>query len=148
MARKFSSTSIAWVLAVIVPMVAIWVTVSNRAATPAGVAVPGHPQRSPSGRYELIAIECGRREWCFHIQPTRAEDSAEEFTIPDRYRPFHRLYAVWGTDDTVWIYSSDIGTYLWRQTELTTWTKTAWVDTDEQLPERIRGLVPHPVRGD
>jgi len=101
------------------------------------IALPGSPATSPSGAYRLIVIDDTDAEG-YPIQGFRVEDANGRGVLaPDeRWSTRHRLYMLWGDEDSVWVYSSDVGTSIWIRSD-NTWRSIDYASHRDQRPPRF-----------
>ncbi|WP_127588727.1 hypothetical protein [Paenibacillus koleovorans] len=109
------------------------------------LATPGNPVVSKSGKYQLIVEESkedGVAKQSFIIKNISNEtiySSIEKFRIRDT------LYFLWDEEDRVWVYSGDVGTYIWTQINERSWNKQSFSEMKGVLnpPEQLKKLKPH-----
>lgn len=99
---------------------------------------------SPSGAYMLEMITeniDGIHSFSFCIKETNR--STVVFESEDYYRARDTYYLLWGEDDTVWVYSGDLGTFYWEKHD-NEWSKKSYYDNREivNVPEALKELVP------
>ena len=92
------------------------------------LARPGHPVASPSGRFILETVPTrsgGVRSEYFVI---RRREGTVEFESRDLFAMRHTTFFLWdGRRDWVWVYSGDLGTFIWkRQGATSRWVKRHW----------------------
>ena len=92
------------------------------------LARPGHRVRSPSGRFWLETIASrsgGARSEYFVI---RRRDGRIEFESRVHFAMRHTTFFLWDDRrDWVWVYSGDLGTFIWKRREPTSrWVKRHW----------------------
>lgn len=65
------------------------------------------------------------------------------FESEDDYRVRDTYYLLWGEDDTVWVYSGDLGTFYWEK-HGHEWVKKSYYENREtvNVPEALRELEP------
>ncbi len=98
---------------------------------------------SPSGLYVLEMI-VGKVDdvssFSFCIKDVK--DSSEVFVSNDYYRLRDTTYLLWGEDDTVWVYSGDLGTFYWEK-ESDSWQKKTYADNiGKEVPQALEELRP------
>lgn len=106
-----------------------------------GLATPDHPAASPSGKFRLEVREETlekTRHWRFTI--TGGE---KPFTPDEAYRTRDALFILWDEHDRVWVYSGDVGTFIWEQAGDRAWQKHAYADRpDTPVPALLQQLRP------
>lgn len=110
---------------------------------PSYLATPLQSPLSPSGAYSLNVVQ-GRDNadyWSFEIRRTATEKV--EFACGDRFYIRHTTYILWGEDDRVWVYSGDIGTYVWSK-QNGVWEKSIYIygAPHPAIPNGLKTLKP------
>ena len=105
------------------------------------LAVPGKLQNSPSGKFilkiEEVIVE-KIKYWKFCILDSikqQVYNSEELFDIR------HNTYFLWDSSDNVWIYSGDVGTFVWEQNNLN-WYKRHYLEIDKLPPKFLVNKYP------
>jgi len=104
---------------------------------------------SPSGQYKLqikTTEEDGIKFNFFVI--AKMEISEDKYNVVfesnDKFRVRDRLYFLWGNDDSVWVYSGDLGTFYWTKASNDTWIKHSYSDNkDVPVPDLLKQLKPN-----
>lgn len=101
------------------------------------IALPGSPSTSPSGTYRLSVFDDADADG-HPMQGFRIEDASGRVVLaPDeRWSTRHRLYMLWGDDDSVWVYSSDVGTSIWIRSG-SAWQASDYASHRDQRPPRF-----------
>lgn len=103
---------------------------------------------SDTGNYELKVFEVvieGTKHNKFTISKLTNDALESEllFTSIDAFRTSDNLYFMWDSEDRVWVYSGDVGTYFWEHTGDNEWKKFAYVDNRNiPVPELLKKLKP------
>ncbi len=103
-----------------------------------------HNVLSPSGKFSLeMAISQSDNVKGFSFIVRGASSTIEIFRSDDFFRLRDTNYLFWGDNDTIWVYSSDLGTFYWENTA-DTWTKKTYSENGERVivPEILRKLKP------
>jgi hypothetical protein len=111
---------------------------------PSYLATPTSSPLSPSGAFRLTVKE-GRDDasfWTFEIR--RVATSDLEFASNDRFYTRHTTHILWGKSDEVWVYSGDVGTFVWRKQADGHWEKNPYVygTAAESVPDGLKILKP------
>ena len=111
---------------------------------PSYLATPTSSPRSPSGAYQLT-VKKGHDDanfWSFEIR--RVATSDPEFASSDRFYTRHTTYILWGESDEVWVYSGDVGTFIWRRQPDGRWEKNLHIygAATESVPDGLKILKP------
>ncbi len=101
------------------------------------LATPGHDVPSPSGERTLHVVEADDG-WSFEIA---GDDGVVDYVADRTFSPRFRLYMLWDDDDRVWVYSSDVGTYVWERDD-GSWTARPWRGSGLTAPAYLRQAVP------
>lgn len=99
---------------------------------------------SPSGVYMLEMITKNIDDIpLFSFCIREANRSVLVFESEDDYRVRDTYYLLWGEDDTVWVYSGDLGTFYWEK-HGHEWVKKSYYENREtvNVPEALRELEP------
>ncbi len=96
----------------------------------------GHPTWSPSGEYQL------------HVDPDEQGSSAyfsltnrqgeQVFRTTDQFDLRHNTYILWDRDNQVWVYSGDLGLFIWRNEPESGWTRRAYEKGQDLLPPYLQ----------
>lgn len=103
-------------------------------ATPA--ADIGRPSWSPSGEYQLI-VGADTPGSTAHFYLTNRQ-GVRVFTAADRFDLRHNTYFFWDKDDQVWVYSGDLGLFIWRNDPKSGWTRRAYEKGRDALPSYLQ----------
>ncbi len=92
---------------------------------------------SPSGQYLLHnLIDNNEKQLSFYISNVITKETI--FTANDYFDYRHTTYIMWGdTLDEVWIYSGDVGTFVWRLDTLGRWEKQPLNKSIDMVPKYI-----------
>lgn len=105
------------------------------------LAIPGHFQISPSKKFILKIVEVTVEEILyrkFNILNTKEQmvfESEELFDIR------HNTWFLWDSSDNVWVYSGDVGTYIWEEKD-SKWVKTHYLKSNSQPPDFLVNKYP------
>lgn len=108
-------------------------------------ALPRSPAASPSGKYFLVVLQAHDDQFQvrqFEIlkkMPYRPDPVV--FFSTQRFRTFETLIFMWGDNDSVWVYSGDVGVYRWVHVGNDKWKKKDYHAGDPGAPETIRKLI-------
>jgi hypothetical protein len=99
---------------------------------------------SPSKEFILkmsVSEEEGVRG--FHVVVSSSKDDEELFKSEEFYRSRDTNYLLWGDNDTIWLYSGDVGVFYWVKTEHT-WEKKSYAENKNsiEVPELLKQLRP------
>jgi len=107
------------------------------------LAQPGNKVLSPSSKYLLNVSEIkdGNDSWTFSIEEAASETLI--FHASEKFRIRDTLYILWDDYDQVWVYSGDVGTFIWSNEE-NNWIKRAYADdvTGTNPPALLKELRP------
>lgn len=89
----------------------------------------------------MVVVEETRQDLPVH--GLRVEDASGRVVLdpPDRWDPRHRLLMVWDNADRVWVYSADVGTYIWSRSA-SGWSKRPYANSGLTAPEALQSAVP------
>ncbi len=92
---------------------------------------------SPSGQYLLHnKIDKAENQLSFYISNAFTKDII--FTANDYFDYHHTTYIMWGdTLDEIWVYSGDMGTFVWRLDTLGQWEKQPLNKATDIVPKYI-----------
>lgn len=113
-----------------------------------GLAFPGIPQISPSENYQLQVVKefnGSENYYRFDIIKTRQDGLDPEivYRSKDTFRTRDTTYFTWDdTDDKVWVYSGDIGTFYWSKISDTAWEKHIYTEKIIPVPKIFKKLRP------
>ena len=99
---------------------------------------------SPSGIYILeIVTDNVDNAMSFSFCIKNKTDEIVIYECSDYYRLRDVTYLLWGENDTVWVYSGDLGTFFWEQ-DNDSWIKKTYVDNRENIvvPQALKELKP------
>jgi hypothetical protein len=117
---------------------------NRKAPVPSYLATPTSSPVSPSGAYKLTIQEGvdDARFWSFEIR--RSSTSDLEFASNDRFYTRHTTHILWGKSDEVWVYSGDVGTFVWHRQPDGRWEKNTFFygAAVESVPEGLKKLKP------
>lgn len=114
---------------------------------PEQVATQDKPAVSPSGDYVLavVAVEQnGFEAQSFQIQNP---DRTVLYACPDQFPSRDLTYFLWDSEDRVWVYSGDLGTFFWERVgQPGQWEKSVYAQSDVSAPPFLRQVRPrwHP----
>jgi len=99
---------------------------------------------SPSGEYSLemaITIQNNVRGFNFIVKKSSVNEIV--FESNEFFRLRDETYLFWGDDNTIWVYSGDVGTLYWEKSS-GLWTKKIYADNKEKVkvPELLKRLKP------
>lgn len=110
-----------------------------------GLAKPNNPVKSTSGKYELKIVETndnGVNSFMFIINSMDGEKK-ELFRSEEKFRVRDTLYFLWDENDKVWVYSGDVGTFIWTKITDDNWEKQPYAEVkDLNPPELLKKLKP------
>ncbi len=106
---------------------------------PDTVATLEHAAPSPDGRHTLTLLQPDAKTLSFCV--TDAE-GAEVLAPADTWAGRHRTHFLWDDDGRVWVYSSDIGTYVWEESDDGSWSKITWYGSGLTAPAFLQEQVP------
>jgi hypothetical protein len=132
-----------YVLVMFVAMLAVVCGCRSRKSD--ALASPGHDVVSPSGKLKLAVAEedsPGGRMLRFEIRDATAPGQVL-YRCPDAFSARHRTFFLWGPGDAVWVYSGDVGTYVWLERQRSRWEKELYTTTSgATVPEELKRLKP------
>ncbi len=110
---------------------------------PKEVATEERPAPSPSNRYVLKIIT----EWegTIPLQGFQVMDANGHliFSPQKRFDARHMTYFLWDTEDRIWVYSGDEGTFFWEyDPNKATWEKRPYTDGKVPAPEFLKQVRP------
>lgn len=115
---------------------------STSAEDQQGLARPGRDVESPSGKYRLRVIEEDNGELTFEVLGEAVERYRADVSYSDRFT----TYFLWDdTADKVWVYSGDVGTYIWELKE-SGWSSRPWRGSGLMAPTFLQEEVPRRFR--
>ena len=105
------------------------------------------PRLSPSGKYILeinyVEVEGVKS---FHFCIVNSKNSAEIYVSDDYYRIRNNHYLLWGENDSVWVYSGDLETFYWEESDDGKWIKNTYYLKDKEevvrVPQALKDLRP------
>lgn len=100
--------------------------------------IPSQSQQSPSGKYTLRVIETqqdGILYWTFEIINDQGNPV---FYCPDQFDIRHSTIILWDDADRVWVYSGDVGLYIWEMSANDhSWKKSGYSQSSLTPPEYL-----------
>lgn len=103
-----------------------------------------HSALSPSEKYllEMAVSESGNVRG-FYFVVKDASNNKEVYKNENFFRLRDTNYLFWGEDDTVWVYSGDLGTFYWEKTS-NSWDKKTYAENKDsiEVPELLKELKP------
>jgi hypothetical protein len=104
---------------------------------------PGPPVilKSPSGRYTATQTWVQKKLYEEQKKPLPYFEfsvfdskTQQQYQVPMNFSARHRTTFVWDQQDRLWIYSGDIGTYIFFKDEFNNWVKTTWRESGLPKP--------------
>jgi hypothetical protein len=102
----------------------------------AALATPGHDVPSPSGDFDLRVVD---DDDGWHVEISG--EGTPTYVADRSFSPRFRTYVLWDDEDRVWVYSSDVGTFVWERGD-GTWTSRPWRGSGLTAPAFLREAVP------
>ena len=109
------------------------------------IASESNSVTSPSGQYILEMITATKDNvysgsFCIKNE----KDKSLLYECGDYYRLRDTTFILWGEDDTVWVYSGDLGTFYWENNN-ETWVKKSYAKNKNKIvvPQALRELRPN-----
>ncbi len=103
------------------------------------VATAEQPLPSPSGRYKLSVVMTevnGEPVQYFQIKDA---GDVVVFACQERFTARDTTYMLWDEAERVWVYSGDVGTYFWEQSEdMAIWVKHAYASSNVSAPQFLK----------
>lgn len=149
MKPKIIITSIAALIIVVIIFVSFNFKGIENKDNISGLATETNTVISPSGEYELKIIGkdiSGLRCNKFLILKVKENNSKQKiiYTSNDAFRCRDTLYFVWGKDDTVWVYSGDVGIFFWKRINDVRWEKYTYSENKNvPVPDLLKKLRPN-----
>lgn len=106
---------------------------------PDTVATLENAAPSPDGRFLLTLAQPRPQDLAFSVTTA---DGAEILAPDDTWAARHRTHFLWDDDGRVWVYSSDIGTYIWEESDEGVWTKITWYGSGLTAPTFLQEQIP------
>lgn len=109
---------------------------------PDDVATLERPAESPSGDYLLVVVsgqDSSARFQSFEIWDRESNELL--YASPERFDRRHVTYFLWDDQDRVWVYSGDVGTFFWEQSEQS-WIRRTYAQSDVPAPDFLREMRP------
>lgn len=107
------------------------------------LASPGHDVLSPSSKYRLsvsLSNDDQVENWSFLVK--EAQSNTIVYRSSDIFRVRDTVFVLWDEEDRVWVYSGDVGTFIWSKVN-NQWVKQAYADTiNMQPPVLLKALRP------
>ncbi len=104
-------------------------------------AVPNHPLNSPSKKYILKTDEVFVENIKYLKFKILNSHNLEIFDSNELFDIRHNTYFLWDDLDNVWVYSGDVGTYVWKQ-EQSNWIKMHYSKIDSSPPDYLLNKYP------
>lgn len=103
------------------------------------VATVEQPLLSPSGKYTLAVVQSEvDGQPMQHFQILDGNNTAV-FACTERFSARDTIYMLWDSQDRVWVYSGDVGTYFWEPTQdPAVWRIQAYASSDVPAPQFLR----------
>lgn len=92
----------------------------------------GRPIWSPSGEYQLY-VDPDEQGLSASFSLTNRQGE-EVFHAKDQFDLRHNTYILWDKDNQVWVYSGDLGLFIWRNESESGWTRRAYEKGQDVLP--------------
>lgn len=103
-----------------------------------------HSVLSPSEKYslEMVVSEADNVRG-FNFVVKEASNEEEVYKSEDLFRLRDTNYLFWGEDDTIWVYSGDLGTFYWEKA-FNSWNKKTYAENKDNIniPELLKELKP------
>ena len=99
-------------------------------ATVDGLATPGRPVQSPSGRFELVVVkgrDGGGEYWKVEVHEIDEGNRKLTARFDEAFYISHATFILWDQYDRAWIYSGDLGTYVCSPDPEGVWSMTSYV---------------------
>lgn len=110
---------------------------------PVDVATTETSLQSPSGRYLLHVNEVDVGNDTMQFFDIQLPDGSVVFTAAEQYSKRHRTFFVWDEADRVWVYSGDVGTYVWtNQGDPAQWSVQSYRESGLPAPQVLKDLRP------
>ncbi len=112
------------------------------------LATTKNPAISPSGKYDLNIIEekvqgVRYKRFIINKHSTNKVKSKLVFKSNDYFRVRDITYFTWGKNDSVWVYSGDVGTFFWKHIG-NKWNKFAYADNKSMpVPDSLKKVKPN-----
>ena len=111
---------------------------------PPEVATREKPATSPSGQHTLVVKEEENEgnspDLYFQILD---QQGALLFEAEERFSDRHMTFFLWDQEDRVWVYSGDVGTFIWEQAgDASRWVKSSYADSDIPPPDFLKEARP------
>ncbi len=108
------------------------------------VATLDKPAVSPSGKF-ILALTTqklnGNEVQSFQILDKK--DNAVVYTAPDSFSARDTNFFLWDTEDRVWVYSGDLGTFFWEnQGKPDSWKKYVYAESNVSAPQFLKDVRP------
>lgn len=103
-----------------------------------------HSVLSPSEKYLLeMAVSEADNVRGFKFVVKDASDNEEIYMSKDFFRLRDTNYLFWGEDETIWVYSGDLGTFYWEKVS-DSWNKKTYTENTDRIevPELLKELKP------
>ena len=113
------------------------------AELPKEVATQDTPAVSPSGKY-ILAIVPGKLNG-FDTQSFQILDPERAllYASPDQFMSRDVTYFLWDSEDRVWVYSGDRGTFFWENVgAVGEWSKSVYAQSEVPAPAFLKRVRP------
>ena len=111
------------------------------------IALESQPATSPSGRF-ILSIVARDSERPYELDFTITDTRGELLYSSDKtFNNRSVTIFLWDDEDRVWVYSGDIGTYIWQQGDTETeWQSEAYAHSNVPAPDYLKEIRPkyHP----
>lgn len=103
-----------------------------------------HSVSSPSEKYllEMVVSETDNVRG-FNFVVKDVSNNEEVYKSKDFFRLRDTNYLFWGEDDTIWVYSGDLGTFYWEKAS-NSWNKKTYAENKDsiEVPALLKELKP------
>ena len=111
----------------------------NTMSIPNEVAAPDRSSLSPSGSYILEIIEVLENRVPMQYFQISNKKTDLQYVSDHKFDIRHTTYFLWGTEDRVWVYSGDVGTYFWENDIGTgEWEQFVYAQSEVSAPEFLK----------
>ncbi len=105
------------------------------------IANPGSPLNSPSKKY-ILKIEEEIIENIKYLKFVIQDNQNGQVFYPNElFDNRHNTFFLWDDSDNVWVYSGDVGTYVWEHKQ-STWIKKHYSEIDSSPPYFLSNKYP------
>lgn len=111
------------------------------------LATTENPVLSPSGRYWLQIVKGYDGEVHFNqfyiikAGPEGKRTKDITYICEDTFRTRDRTFFLWDKNDRVWVYSGDVGTFFWENTNENKWVRHSAFESGVEEPEELRKFI-------